>query len=276
MTISQGDAIVAKYSSTKTQKQRKNIMKKISSVIILVLALLASSVYAQDIKGGQALLGKPTPVLTTQAPAVVQTVSATVPQTNRVSAVSKATSRISYSIKSRGYVGNYEIVTLRERGLWGNGCLTQVLVDQKGEIVAILNSSASAGPGIALVQGASFVGGMYLLAEHMRPDKNNVNSNNDNSNGDGSGNSGNGGATINNSNSAEGGNAAALNSNNIRAEGGAGGNATGGSANASANNINQNVNTATATTGGDSTVVGPRIPPGHINNPGRGSHGGRW
>ncbi len=182
----------------------------------------------------------------------------------RKSAVSKEKSRLSYSIRSRGFVGSYEVVTLRERGFWGNGCLTQLLVDTNGNPVAVLNSSASAGPGIAMVQGASFVGGMYLFAEHLRPNK--VNSDNNNS-----GNSGGGTTTVNNNNSAasEGGAGGTANATGGSAVGGSatatGGSATGGTATSDATGGNVNsVNNNTA----QGRVRG--TPPGLIDNPGHG------
>ncbi len=203
-------------------------MKKISSIIVLVLALCASSVFAQE-RGATALMGRqplkqPTVALQTVAQPAPR-VSAV--QTNRVSTVVKEKSRISYSVHSRGFIGNYEIVTLRERGLWGNGCVTQLLVDARtGEPVVVLNSSASAGPGIAMVQGASFVGGMYLFAEHLRPNRENINSNNSNS-----GNAGTGSTTINNSNTANGGAGGSASANNTGAGSGQTVNVNSGNAN---------------------------------------------
>ena len=190
----------------KKEKQMKFNKSVFSLVLVLVLAL-GFSAFAQQGAGSSALLGKQS---------VTQTSNTPEPQTNYVSALAKEKSRVSYSAHSRGFLRNpktgevtAEIVTLRERGLWGNGCVTQILVDNEGNPMGVLNSSASAGPGIAMVQGASFVGGMYLFAEHLRPSK--VNSDNNSS-----GNSGTGANTINNSN------------NSNVANGGTGGTATGG------------------------------------------------
>lgn len=217
---------------------------------LFAVSVIALSSFAQE-KGATALLNRKqsttlTPVLTTPQATTVATPAT--PTTNFVSAIVKEKSKVSYSVHSRGFIQNpktgvalYEVVTLRERGLWGNGCLTQLLLNDEGQPVAVLNTSASAGPGIALIQGASFVGGMYLFAEHLRPPKQNVNSNNSNS-----GNSGTGATTVNNnlSQTANGG------------AGGAGG--TGGTSSAASSAMGGAGGTANATGGsvGNVTAAG--------------------
>jgi hypothetical protein len=229
-------------------------MKKTTfGALLALVSFLAFSASAQT-RGAEALLRPAAP--TTPVPLLASSSAVTAApaaQPDRVSAVQKEKSRMTYSVHSRGFVGNYEVVTLRERGLWGNGCLTQVLVDNKGEIVAVLNSSASAGPGIAMVQGASFVGGMYLFAEHLRPSK--VNSDNNGGTGNGT--------TVNNSNSAEGGSATGGSSS---ATGGSSSStATGGSATATGTGGNA---TSTSTSTSTSTATGGN------GNGGNGGHGG--
>ena len=264
-------------------------MKKISSVLVLVLSLCAFSVYSQE-RGAQLLLKSSpqttlTPLLTTPetpAPVVAPAAAPAAPETNRVSALVSQKSKVSYSIRSRGFLQNpktgavlYEVLTLRERGLWGNGSLTQLLVNDEGQPVAVLNSSASAGPGIALIQGASFVGGMYLFAEHLRPPKQNVNSGNSNSGNSGTG-SGNG-TTVNNSLSSTANGGAGGAGGSANATGGAGGvasatggnatsSATGGSATSSANNTGAGsgqsviVNSGNANGNGDIILGGSTAP----------------
>lgn len=181
----------------------------VSIVIALIVAFSGINIVAQE-KGAEALMNmKSAPatnaLMAKSTPVVAPTPEPPAPvETNFVSAIVKEKSKVSYSVHSRGFIQNpqtrevvAEIVTFRERGLWGNGCVTQLLLDPEGRPMAVLNSSASAGPGIALVQGASFVGGMYLFAEHMRPPKQNINSGNSNS-----GNSGTGSTTVNNTLSA--------------------------------------------------------------------------
>ena len=196
---------------------------KFGAILSLVLAL-ASGAYAQSPKGAEQL---------SRRPAVAKT---EVPQPT--SAIVSPKSGVTYSVHSRTFLKNPktgevtgELVTFRERGLWGNGCLTQLLLDDEGHPMAVLNASSSAGPGNALIQGASFVGGMYMFGEHIRPSKTSVNG-------------GSASASNNNANS---------NANNNTATGGnaTGGNAAGGNA-----------------TGGTANGGGTFTPPGLINNPG--------
>jgi hypothetical protein len=140
---------------------------KFGAILSLVLAL-ASGAYAQSPKGAEQL---------SRRPAVAKT---EVPQPT--SAIVSPKSGVTYSVHSRTFLKNPktgevtgELVTFRERGLWGNGCLTQLLLDDEGHPMAVLNASSSAGPGNALIQGASFVGGMYMFGEHIRPSKTEVN-----------------------------------------------------------------------------------------------------
>lgn len=200
------------------------------AVIGLVLAL-ANSAFAQSPKGAEQLAARPA--------------RTEVPQPT--SAIVNPKSGVTYSVHSRTFIKNPktgevtgELVTFRERGLWGNGCLTQLLLDDEGHPLAVLNASSSAGPGNALIQGASFVGGMYMFGEHIRPSKTEVN----------------GGSSSSTSN---GGNSTAVGTggNSSASSSATGGNATGGNATATGGNA----------TGGSSTGGHGH---GHPDSPGNG------
>lgn len=223
---------------------------KITTVIALVLsiALVSTSAFAQE-KGASALIAKQT---------VKAQTTTTGSETNLCSAIVKEKTRASYSVHSRGFIQNpktgavvAEIVTFRERGLWGNGCMTQMLLNDEGKPIAILSSSASAGPGVALIQGASFVGGMYLFAEHLRPS--NVNSNNKNSGNSGTG-SGNGTTVNNNLSSTSNGGSSNATGGSSNATGGAGGAATS-TATGGSSEANNTVSGGVGSGGAQSVIV---------------------
>jgi len=182
-------------------------LKTLLAVLTMGLVISTGNVFAQSPKGAEQLSARP-------AASSAQT-----------SAIVHPTSGLTYSVHSRGFIQNpktgevnAEIVTFRERGFWGNGTITQMLLDNEGHPIAVLNSSSSAGPGNALIQGGSFVGGMYLFAEHLRPNQSNVS----NSGGNSSSSSG-------SSATATGGNATATGGNGNGGAGGTGNGGNGGS-----------------------------------------------
>jgi len=230
-------------------------MNKFISILALFASLSLSAI-AQSPKGAE-LLTRPVQSNPTTLGQTVSERIDPVPSAPVLSPLLKDVTRASHSAHlratfvnpSNGTVTAYA-VTLRERGFWGNGSLTQILLDPEGNPMGVINSSASAGPGIAMVQGASFVGGMYLFAEHLRPSKTSVNNGNSNSS-----NSQNSNTSVN-SNSANNSNA---NSN---------------TANNSNQNVNQNVNQNTATGGAGGNGNGGAGGVGNGGNGGQGGNGG--
>ena len=208
------------------------------AIITSVLALLTTGVFAQSPKGAEQLRSRPVAMEKTS-------------EVKRTSAIVNPHSGVTYSVHSRGFLQNpktgevtAELVTFRERGLFGNGSLVQMLLNDEGQPLVVLSSSSSAGPATAIIQGASFVGGMYVFSENLRPNKSST--------------------TVN------GGNANSGSVSSATAKGG----------NADASNVNVNANSATATggnaTGGNATGGngnGGHNPPGHQPGHGQPGHG---
>lgn len=266
-------------------------MNKFISIIACLASLSLSAAFAQSPKGAELLTRPVQSNSTTLGQTVSDRIDPTPAELPPLSPLLKDVTRPSHSAHlratfvnpSNGVVTAYA-VTLRERGFWGNGSLTQIIVDPDGNPVSVINSSASAGPGIAIVQGASFVGGMYMFAEHLRPSKTSVNngnansSNSQNSNTSNSSSSSDASASNANSNTANA-TAANANANQAVANGGAGGNGVGnggqggagGVGNGGAGGVGNGGNGGNGGAGG-AGGNGQHVPPGHINNPGHG-HG---
>jgi hypothetical protein len=160
----------------------------------------------------------------------------------------KGASTINSNLKSRGFVGPYEIVAHRERGFFGPSTVETYVFDTRTGTLAVINPSSSPGVGIACVNGGALVGASYLFGHSLRPDQTSV-SNGSNSAADSSANSAATGGTS--SSNATGGNS---NANGGAGGIGNGGNATGGNGNGGAGGA-----------GGSG-----HVPPGLINNPGHG------
>lgn len=153
-------------------------------------------------------------------------------------------STVNSNLKSRGFVGPYEIVAHRERGLFGPSTVETYIFDTRTGTLAVINPSSSPGVGIAAVNGGALVGASYVFGKNLRPDQTNV------SNGS------------NSSASAEGGNASSS------ATGGMSG--AGGDASSNSNATGGNGNGGAGGSGG-SGGSGGWVPPGHQNpKPGNG------
>jgi hypothetical protein len=81
---------------------------------------------------------------------------------------------INSSLKSRGFIGPYEIVAQRERGLFGPSTVTTYIYDSRSGCLSIVNPSSSPGVGIAAVNGGALVGASFLFGSHLRPDQSQI------------------------------------------------------------------------------------------------------
>lgn len=147
-------------------------------------------------------------------------------------------------IKSLGTVGvtdRYEVVQVKIRGLDTPNLAGFIIYDRATDTISAAQTAGAPGLGVAIVNGSSYVAGNYLFGSKLKPDQTNV------SNGSNS--------------SATGGNSES----NSSATGGAGGNA---SSESNSNATGGNGNGGAGGAGGSGG--GPKIPPGHLNNPGHG------
>lgn len=154
-------------------------------------------------------------------------------------------STINSNLKSRGFVGPYEIVAHRERGFFGPSTVETYVFDTRTGTLAVINPSSSPGVGIACVNGGALVGASYLFGHSLRPDQTSVSNGSSSTGGDTSI------ATSATANGGAGGNGTGT---------GNGGNATGGNGGAGGAGGNGQGN------GGSGSFV----PPGLVNNPGHG------
>src|SRR6267142_6034834 len=84
----------------------------------------------------------------------------------------KGSSTINSSLKSRGFIGPFEIISHRERGLFGPSKVETFVYDTRSQTLAVINPSSSPGVGIAIVNGGALVGASFLFGHSLRPDQN--------------------------------------------------------------------------------------------------------
>lgn len=134
-------------------------MKKTILILTIILAI-AGSAAAQSPK--MAEQSKPRPA--TKA-------------TNAPSAVDGKFPILSSHIKSLGTIGHYEIASAKVRGLDTPNVTALLALDTQTGQLAVLASGNSPGLGVAIVNGASSVGGSFLFGSKLRPDRTSVSNN---------------------------------------------------------------------------------------------------
>jgi len=86
----------------------------------------------------------------------------------------KGSSTINSSLKSRGFIGPFEIIAHRERGLFGPSTVETFVYNTETGSLVVINPSSSPGVGIAAVNGGALVGASYLFGSSRRPDQNQI------------------------------------------------------------------------------------------------------
>lgn len=243
----------------------KNILCIMATLVGLV-ALASNNSSAQEIKGAQRLITAPvgtTENVTTTA-TTTETTSEIVPVKNKEKqqqsfVVDGGHTAIHFSLKSRGFVGPYEIVAHRERGLFGPSTVETYLYDRRDGSLAVVNPSSSPGVGIAIVNGGAVVGASYLFGHSIRPDQATVNN--------GSSSSANNENSTSSSSSATGGSSTSVST---------GGTATSTSTATGGNGIGGNGGNGTGGNGGNGGNGGHSHPasPGNGGTPGNGGQNG--
>lgn len=199
---------------------KMNIKTSIILAALIGLVAFACNIVSAQEKGASALM----------RPAVTETnhVGHVLPcPTDRVSSVVGGKSTLNSNLKSRGFVGPYEIVAVRERGLFGPSTVATVVYDARTGGIGFVNEANSAGIGVAMVNGASLAGSSFLFGHSLRPDQQTIN---------------NGSSTSSNGNTA--------NAN------GNGGSATAGSTGGTANGNGGSATAGSTSNGGNATANG--------------------
>ena len=240
-------------------------MKNITFIMATLIGLVAfagNTVLAQEIKGGQRL---------TASFGTTENVQVKNKSKQQPSFVVGGKSTLNSNLKSRGFVGPYEIVAHRERGFFGPSTVETIIFDARDGSLVIVNPSSSPGPGIAVINGGALVGASYLFGHSLKPENTTVNNGSTSQAG---GSSSTSGANNSNTATASGGTGGA--GGNSSATGGTatGGTATGGSATGGAGGsvtgtgtggtgtVNVNVNSGSAN-GNGVINVGPTPTPAH-------------
>lgn len=134
-------------------------MKKNLFILTIILAI-AGPVAAQSPKMAEQQKSKP---------------AATV--TNAPSNVDGKFTILSSHIKSLGTIGRYEIASAKVRGLDTPNVTALLALDKETGQLAVLASGNAPGLGVAIVNGASSVGGSFVFGAKIRPDRTSVNNN---------------------------------------------------------------------------------------------------
>lgn len=131
-------------------------MKKNLFILLITLAL-AGSAAAQSPKGAEQLRAKPA--------------------AKTESNVDGKLSVLSSHIKSLGTIGHYEIASAKVRGLDVPNVTALLALDKETGQLAVLASGNAPGLGVAIVNGASTVGGSFVFGAKIRPDRTSVSNN---------------------------------------------------------------------------------------------------
>lgn len=132
-------------------------------LILTIILAIAGSAAAQSPK--MAEQSKPKPA--TRAPA------------SAPSAVDGKFPILSSHIKSLGTIGRYEIASAKVRGLDTPNVTALLALDKETGQLAVLASGNAPGLGVAIVNGASSVGGSFVFGAKIRPDRTSVSNNSD-------------------------------------------------------------------------------------------------
>lgn len=138
----------------------------ITAFIVGLVALAGNVTLAQE-KGAQGLTSQ-------QAVTVENTnhIGKVLPsQTDRRSSVTGGSSTVNFNLKSRGFVGRYEVVNVRERGLFGPSTVATFIYDPTNDVIAVVQSSSSPGLGVAIVNGAAQAGSSFLFGSNLKPNR---------------------------------------------------------------------------------------------------------
>jgi hypothetical protein len=216
-----------------------------------LVAFAGNTVSAQETKGATALM---------QSVKTTENVQVKNKKQDRRSFVVDGKSTINSNLKSRGFVGPYEIVAHRERGFFGPSTVETIIFDARDGSLVIVNPSSSPGPGIAIINGGALVGASYLFGHSLKPEQTTVNNGSSSQAGGSSSSSQSGGSTSS---------AGANNSNTANATGGAGG--TGGVASSSATGGAGGTSSATGGTATGGSATGGQATGGSVTGAGTGS-----